>query len=357
LLQDWFSARWSGILKVPFNGPCRIGLEGNDGYRLYIDDSLMIDNWKKVSFGMQWVDLDLQNNRSYTLKVEYYETSGNGKLRLVWDAGVADSSQTKMQEALALAKRTDAVLVVCGIEEGEFRDRARLELPGGQGQMIRELADAGKPLIVVLTGGSAVDVSSWEKDADAIVEAWYSGDEGGTALARLLFGEIDPSGRLPFSWPMEVGQLPLVYDHQPTGRGDDYVDLSGMPRYPFGYGLSYTRFEYSDLQLSTTSIKAADTLFVNIRIKNTGDREGAEIVQLYVHDEIASVVRPVKELKAFQRVELKPGEQRSVKFALPPSAFSFYGSDHKEVIEPGDIKIMIGASSADIRLRGSVTIK
>ena len=357
LSTDWYSARWTTTLNVPEDGVFTIGLEGDDGYRLYLNDTLVIDQWSKVSYSRRSIQKRFRKGQPCQLRAEFSESSGNGRLKLLWNYAVQDSSAMLLNEAASLAAKADALIVVASTEEGEFRDRAILDLPASQVALIHRLAQSGKPLIVLLNAGSAIDISDWEEEADAILDVWYPGDEGGRAVAEVLYGIVNPAGRLPFSWPASEGQLPLVYNHKPTGRGDDYVDMSGMPRFPFGYGLSYSNFEYSGLGFPKGSVAIGDSVRISCTIKNNGPYDGDEVVQLYLHDELASLVRPVKELKGFQRIFLKAGESRTITFTLPPSAFSFPGNHSEILTEPGDFRIMIGASSTDIRLRGMITLK
>jgi len=234
----WFSARWTGRLNPGFTGNLKIGLEGDDGYRLWLGDSLLIDNWVKASAGCRLADFATIEGKDYSLRLEFFESSGPAKLRLVWDRGITDSLEDVLQYAAYLAEQADVSIVTAGIEEGEFRDRSSLSLPGHQEELIRAVASAGKPLVVVLIGGSAITMNNWIGQVPAIIDAWYPGEAGGRAVAEVLFGQYNPAGRLPVTFPLSVGQLPLVYNHKPTGRGDDYLDLSGKPLFPFGHGLS-----------------------------------------------------------------------------------------------------------------------
>jgi len=240
-------------------------------------------------------------------------------------------------------------VVFVGIVEGEGRDRAVLDLPGLQEMLIEEVLKTGTPTVVVLIAGSAV-TGDWIKKVPAIIQAWYPGQEGGLAIADFLFGDYNPAGRLPFTWPHYVGQLPLYYNHKPTGRGYDYVDMTGKPLFPFGHGLSYTRFKYSDLSIKVD--EDVGKVKVSFMVENVGDREGDEIVQLYIHDQIASVARPVKELKRFKRITLKPGERRTITFTLEPKDLAFLDRDMRRVVEPGAFEALVGSSSEDIRLKG-----
>jgi beta-glucosidase len=352
LPYDFYSARWTGRLRSPVTEKVRIGVEGNDGYRLTIDGELVIDNWRKASCRSVLVERDFVKDRTYDLKLEYFESTGNARLRLVWDAGMPQDSDARMDEAVELAARSDAAIVVAGIEEGEFRDRARLALPSRQEELIRRVAATGAPTVVVLVGGSAITMGRWIDAVPAILDVWYPGEAGGEAVASVLLGDFDPAGRLPITFPVEEGQLPLVYNHKPTGRGDDYLDVTGQPLFPFGYGLSYTRFEYGDLVIEKSNLSVTDSTRVRCAVRNAGAREGDEVVQLYLHDELASVARPIMELKGFARVRLAPGEARDVAFTITPAMLAFLDRDMKTVVEPGDVRVMIGASSKDIRLRG-----
>jgi len=330
---------------------------GNDGYRLFIDGALVLDDWTKRSFARRLVDVSWTAGSSHSIRLEYFESTGNARLRLIWDAGVADDSASRIDEAVALARRSDVAIVVTGIEEGEFRDRAFLSLPGRQEELIRRVAAGGKPTVVVLVGGSAITMSSWLDASSAVIDAWYPGEQGGAAVADVLFGDTSPSGRLPVTFPVSEGQLPLYYDHKPTGRGDDYLDLTGMPLFPFGFGLSYTTFAYSALTIEPATIDPAGTATVSCTITNTGTRAGDEVVQLYLRDVLASVARPVMELKGFERVSLVPGQQARVTFHLRPEELRMLDRDMKWIVEPRTVRVMVGASSKDIRLRGELIIR
>ena len=276
-------------------------------------------------------------------------------MRLVWDT--PDSSQAALDSAVALARSSDVAVVVAGIEEGEFRDRAFLKLPGLQEQLISAVAATGTPVVVVLVGGSAITMSPWLERVDAVLMAWYPGEQGGHAVADVLLGDANPAGRLPVTFPIAEGQLPLRYNHKPTGRGDDYLDLTGQPLFPFGYGLSYTEFEYSNLRIEPAQIAPGGSARIRLRLRNTGGRAGDEVVQLYVRDEVASVAQPVIALKAFRRVRLEAGGTADVEFTLGPVELQMLDRELRPVVEPGDFRVMVGASSRDIRLRGVLTVR
>jgi beta-glucosidase len=354
---DWYSVRWQGSVTAPAAGVRRLGIEGNDGYRLYLDGTLAIDNWRKQSYGTRVVDVAWAPGSAHDLRLEYFESTGNARVRLVWDAGADAAAQSRIDEAVSLAAASDVAVVVAGLEEGEFRDRASLGLPGRQEDLILAVAATGKPAIVVLVGGSAITMSRWLDRVDAVIHAWYPGEQGGRAVADVLLGDVNPAGRLPITFPMAEGQLPLSYNHKPTGRGDDYIDLTGMPLFPFGFGSSYTTFEYSALAIDPAGIDPSQTTTVRCRVKNTGSRAGDEVVQLYIRDVLASVARPIMELRGFERVRLLPGEEKEVAFRLGPDHLRMLDADMKWVVEPGAFRVMIGSSSKDIRLRGLLIVK
>ncbi|HEY6976118.1 MAG TPA: glycoside hydrolase family 3 C-terminal domain-containing protein [Chitinophagaceae bacterium] len=361
---DFYSARWTGKIHSPKTGTFKIGLDGNDGFRLYINNKLIIDNWKKQTYSTLLAEYYFEKDKSYDIKVEFFEPVGNAHLKLIWNVDVAGDWKTskrtpseKIEEAVAAANKSDIVIVVAGIHEGEFQDRAMLSLPGRQEELIQEVAATGKPVVIVLVGGSAITMNNWIDKVKGIVDVWYPGEEGGHAVADILFGDYSPAGRLPVTFPVNEAQLPLVYNHKTTGRGDDYYNLSGLPLYPFGYGLSYTTFEYSNIHLDKNDIAKNDSTIVRCTIKNTGNKPGDEVAQLYIRDMLSSVSRPVIELKGFQRMHLNTGETKEVVFMITPDMLSMLNKDLEQVVEPGDFRIMIGASSRDIRLKETLRVK
>jgi beta-glucosidase len=365
---DWYSVRWTGTLVAPAGGVAKLGVEGNDGYRLWVDDTLVIDNWRKQSYGAKLANVALKPG-PHAIKLEFFESTGIARVKLIWDVGVSsDEASKRIDEAVALARASQVAVVVAGVEEGEFRDRAFLKLPGKQEELIQAVAATGKPVVVVLIGGSAITMSPWLDNVRAVVHAWYPGEQGGLAVADVLAGRHNPSGRLPITFPVTEGQLPLSYNHKPTGRGDDYVDLTGMALFPFGFGLSYTTFEYSNLQIVRMAAGSSDPAapatmgisgkaVIRCRVKNTGTRAGHEVVQLYLRDVLGSVARPVMELKGMRRVFLEPGAEAEVSFEVGPEHLRFLDERMKWTVEPGVTRVMIGASSEDIRLRGELEVK
>jgi beta-glucosidase len=357
LLQaDHYSVRWTGQLTADQTGKYKIGLDGNDGYRLYINNRLLIDNWKKQTYSTQLETYDFEKGKAYDIRVEFYESLGNAHIHLVWNMGVVSQDEQKIKQAVAAAQQSEAVVIVAGITEGEFQDRAMLNLPGQQEALIQAVAATGKPVVVLLIGGSAITMNNWLDKVNGVMDLWYPGEEGGHAVADILFGDYNPAGRLPITFPISEAQLPLVYNHKPTGRGDDYNNLSGLPLFPFGFGLSYTQFAYRNLRLEKKQMSAKESVKVFCTISNTGKRDGDEVVQLYIRDMLSSVARPVLELKGFQRIHLKVGESKEISFMITPDMLQMLNEKMQTVVEPGDFRIMIGASSRELWLKDVLTI-
>lgn len=280
--------------------------------------------------------------------------------------GISDSSRTDFAEAITAAQNAEFVIMSVGEARdmsGEAKSRSNIQLPGMQEELIRAVHAAGKPMIVLINAGRPL-IFNWTADnAQAILYTWWLGTKAGDAIADVLFGDYNPSGKLPMSFPRTEGQIPIYYNYYNTGRPatsdkdrfyrSAYIDLSIYPKYEFGYGLSYTSFAYSDLQLSKKKIKAGEKIEVSIKLTNTGKYAGEEVVQLYLRDRFASVVRPVKELKDFRKVKLQPSESITIRFIIDKEKLSFYNDKLQWITEPGDFDLMIGSSSADIRLKDS----
>jgi beta-glucosidase len=347
LPNDHFSVRWTGKLTPSATGTYRLGTSTDDGVRLWIDGRLVIDKWYDRGATLDFVTMKLETGREYNIRIEYYEGSGWAYASLVWQR--LEDANPLRETAVAAARNADVAIVAVGIMEGEGYDRSHLDLPGDQEQLIKDVAATGTPTVVVLYNGSAVTMAHWIDDVGAVLEAWYPGEEGGNAIADVLFGSYSPGGRLPITFPQYVGQVPLYYNHLPTGRGNDYCDMSGMPLFPFGHGLSYTTFAYSNLLITPDKVSPAGQVRVSIDIQNTGTRKGDEVVQLYQHVPVASVARPVLELKGFKRITLAPGEKTSVIFELGFKQLSFLDQHLRPVVEPGTREIKVGSSSGDIR--------
>lgn len=355
LQPDSYSIRWTGKLEAPDSGTYQLGLRGNDGFRMYLNGKLIIDHWEKVSYSTKTIDVDFIKGQKYNIAVEFHENRGEANIELIWNYGLHDYRKD-FNEALQQAQHAEYIIITAGIHEGEFQDRSSLSLPGNQEKFIEEISKLNKPTTVVLVGGSAIKTTDWQNKTGAILDIWYPGEEGGNAVAKVLFGLENPSGKLPVTFPVEEGQLPLTYHHHPTGRGNDYYDLSGEPLYPFGFGLSYTTFEISDLQLNKTGYSGNDTIVAKIKVKNTGSTAGSEVVQLYVKDLLASVSRPVLELKGFKKVDLKPGESKQIIIEVPVKELQFLDSAMKWTVEKGTYRIFVGNSSKNLPLKQNIEV-
>ncbi|MFN3299620.1 MAG: glycoside hydrolase family 3 C-terminal domain-containing protein [Sediminibacterium sp.] len=357
IASDHYSIRYSGYLKPNETGSYELALEGNDGYRLYLDNQLLINQWTKVSYRTSTATIFLQKGKQYQLKVEFFESKGNGKIKFLWKQAKWDSSAMKIKQAVELAKKVDINIIIAGIHEGEFQDRSSLDLPGSQESLIKTIASTGKPVIVLLVGGSAISMDKWIDKVNAVMMVWYPGEEGGNAIAELLYGDENPAGRLPITFPQSVGQVPLVYNHMPTGRGDDYHDLSGEPLFPFGYGLSYTQFKYSNLLFTKDTLQGIDSIKLRFDITNTGNKLGDEVVQMYIRDELSSLATPVLALKAFNRVKLNPGQTKTVEFDVNATMLSLINEAGNRVTEEGVFRIMIGPNSKELVLKKNLYYK
>jgi beta-glucosidase len=284
-----------------------------------------------------------------------------------------DKTTQDFSKAIAAAKQSDVILFIGGEEailSGEAHSRSNINLPGAQEQLIKELAKTGKPIVLIIMAGRPITVSNIINDVDAILMTWHPGTMGGLAIYDMVYGNAEPSGRLPVTWPKVAGQLPLYYNHKSTGRPvipeefvqmdsipigawqsslgntTHYLDVGYLPQYPFGYGLSYTTFEYSDVTLSSNNISTENDITIKVTVKNTGTREGSDIVQLYVQDVVGRITRPVKELKGFQHVKLQPNEATEVTFKLSLDDLKYYDNEATFGVEKGEFNIFVGQHSA-----------
>ena len=368
---DNFGVRWTGTLRPPVSGTYRVGLIGTVKYALYLDDSLVL----KSSFpprgdepNRAWfptmASVQLDSGRAYRLRVEGAESYGVASLQMLW----APPSGMLEAEAVRAAQAADAVVLCLGItprlEGEEMRvhtegfaggDRTSLDLPAPQQRLLERVVAAGKPTVLVLLNGSALAVNWAQDHVPAILEAWYPGQAGGTAIADVLFGAYNPGGRLPVTFYRSAGDLPPFDDYAMAGR--TYRYFTGTPLYPFGYGLSYTTFGYGPVRTSRETLRRGDTLTVSVEVTNTGARAGDEVAQLYVRHLGSKVSRPRLELRGFERVTLRPGEQRLVRFRLPSAALAYWDTTtHAWVVEDGQVALDVGASSADIRQSATITV-
>lgn len=354
--KEFFSVVYNGNLRLSEKTTCHIGLEGNDGFKMYINDKLVIDRWEKIAFERVVIPFTFQKDKIYRIKIEYYENVGNASLKLIWDQPSTKSEKSKIHEAIAISKKSDVIVFCAGIEEGEFQDRSSLRLTGNQEQLLQELISLKKPIVVLLFGGSAVQMNEWHQQVGAILETWYGGEEQGNAVAALLFGDENPSGKLPITFPRNEGQLPLVYNHEPTGRGDDYINESGLPLYPFGFGMSYTAFSFNDKGQKPIVIDKNASVPVSFTLKNVGDITGTEVVQVYVQRPNSRLTQPVLALKYFERITLAPGQSKDVRMVIPASVFKQYNEKNEEELEAGKYRLMIGNSSRNLPIHIDVEV-
>jgi beta-glucosidase len=348
-----------------------VGFTGNGGVRLTLDGKTVVEEFANQRTRTVKEELELEGGRSYDLRVEYRENANHyASARLVW-APPGDERRLR-EDALSKAREADAVVLVMGINpsvEGEemdvklegFRggDRTDISLPKPQEELIKQVHALGKPVVLVLLGGSALAVNWADENVGAIVEAWYPGQEGGTALADVLFGDYNPAGRLPVTFYKSAEQLPPFDDYRMQGR--TYRYFKGDPLYPFGHGLSYTSFKYDNLKLSATRVRAGRGLTVTADVQNAGARAGEEVVQLYVTDAASAYPVPVRSLAGLSRVSLRPGERRRVSFDIDARQLSVIDDRGRRVVEPGEFTLSVGGKQpgfkgrADARTTGVVT--
>lgn len=343
----FYSVRWTGELQTNKTEHLELGLEGNDGYRMYINDSLCIDRWEKRSYHQDFIAYTFDKNRRYSVRVEFKESQGNGKIKFIYKNVDQNNADRDIQKVEKLSQKADVNIVVVGIEEGEFNDRASLRLSDQQEKLIQTVAEKGKKTIVLLVGGSAIHMESWIEAVDGIFVLWYPGEAGGIAISRILNGSVNPSGKLPITYPMNEAQLPLVYNHLPSGRGDDYRNLSGEPLFPFGFGLSYTQFDYTEQKQETKNpiFHIGESAQVHFTISNAGKYQGTEIAQCYLKRLNTNEIAPVQELIQFQRVLLNSNESKDLVFTFElKEDLSPFG------LAPGAYELQIGSSSKDIRI-------
>jgi beta-glucosidase len=365
---DNFSIRWTGYFVPEESGDYKFYTSSDDGVRLYLGDDLVIDDWQPHSQTLDSYGSYVEGGRPYKIRLEYFDSVSSAIIGF----GVTRAEAFIGRATKELAAKSDAVIICVGFDdktESEGFDR-RFQLPGGQDELIRQISAVNKNVIVVVTAGGNVDMTRWIENVPAILHAWYPGQEGGRALAQILFGDYSPSGKLPASFERRWEDNPTFHTYYPE-KGSSRVHYSEgvflgyrhydrsttKPLFAFGYGLSYSTFAYSKLSVTPQSGNLNQPVSVSFDVTNTGHRAAAEVAELYVGDSHASVPRPVKELKAFAKVELKSGETRHVTLMLDRRAFSFYDVQKKEwSAEPGDFTILVGGSSDNIQLEGKLTL-
>lgn len=345
---DNFSVRWTTYLKVPQTGDYEIGGWSMPFFKIFCDDKEILKGGGEHHAFHGSTKMKLEAGKRYKLVFDYRNYHGDGDARLLW----ATPQPNMLAQAVDAAKKSDAVILVLGLNqrlEGEempiqvdgFKggDRTHLNLPKTQSDLMEAVKATGKPVVLVLINGSALSVNYAAENLDAILTAGYPGQQGGNAVADVLFGDYNPAGRLPVTYYKSVDQLPAFEDYNMEGR--TYRYFRQTPIYPFGFGLSYTRFSYTDLALAKEA-KVGDKISVSVKVTNTGDRDGEEVVQLYVADEKASTPRPIRQLEGFRRIALKKGESKTVEFTLEPRQLSMINAKDRQVIEPGYFTISVG---------------
>jgi beta-glucosidase len=368
---DDFGVRWTATLRAPRTGTYRLGLIGTMKYALYLDDSLVLQSFfprangePNRPFFPTMATVQLEAGHAYRLRVTGQESYGVAGLELLW----ARPSGTLADEAVRAAEQADVVVLCLGItsrlEGEEMRihtvgfvggDRDSLGLPAPQEELLRRIVAVGKPTVLVLMNGSALAVNWAQDHVPAILEAWYPGQAGGTAIADVLFGTYNPGGRLPVTFYRSASDLPPFEDYAMANR--TYRFFTGVPLYPFGYGLSYTTFGYDRLATSADTLRGSDTLTVSVAVTNTGARAGDEVVQLYVRHLGSRVPRPIADLRGFRRITLKPRETRVVRFPLTAAELAYWNTaTHGWTTENEPVLLEVGASSADIRLEKTITV-
>lgn len=378
---DYFSVRWTGKLKAPVSGSYKIGLASDDGCRLFIDGRKIAEGWYEHGLTNFTGKIDLQEGQTYDIVVEYYEATQGAVVSLLWELPGAAQQNRDMtdyqvpQQTLDDVKKADVAIFVGGLDadwEGEEMgerlgvvgfdcgDRTRIELPKVQLDTIRAMQKTGTPVVFVLLAGSAIGFDGVDDMLGAVLMGWYPGQRGGDAVADVLFGTYNPAGRLPVTFYTSTDELGDFRDYNMTsGKGQTYRYYTGTARYPFGHGLSYTQFAYSDLKISRSKIDADDRFKVSVKVKNIGDCDGEEVVQLYVHDVESDQVMPVKQLRSFERIALKKGEQTKITFELNAAEdLRYYDVKSRQyAVQPGEFEIQVGASSSDIRLKKTLTVR
>ena len=357
---DNFSVRYSAFISVPADGIYEFTISSNGLLRLYIDDRLVIDNWGQNNRRLRAERVELKKGQKLPVRIEYAKINETATVDLRWRA-IEYKDNTEYYNSVTRAVATsDAAIVVLGEtdrEVGEGKDRQNLNLKPMDVEMLQAAAKGGKPFVSVLLNGRPLVFTPVVENSAAIIEAWFPGESGGDAVAEVLFGEHNPSGKLTISIPRYQGQLPVYYSKKPSSLRN-YTDGNGIPLYEFGHGLSYSTFEYSNFNISPAEPVINDIITVTVDVKNTSTVDGTEIIQLYVRDKIASVSTPIKALKGFSRVFLKAGETKTVTMIIKPDEHLWLiDQNMKRIVEPGDFDFMVGASSSNIKFTQTITIK
>ena len=367
--KDNYSVRWSGMITAPVSRKYTFYTASDDGVRLYIDDKLLIDNWTDHGTTVDSAKIEMIAGKAHKIRLQFYENGGNAVMMLGWDLPVKKTGPDLIAEAVKTARNADMAIVFAGTSdsfESEGFDRTGgMRLPGSQDELIRAVADANPNTVVVLNTGTPVITGKWLDKVPALLETFFAGQEGGSAIAEILFGKQNPSGKLPFSFIGSEEQSPAFKHYKEAGleapyqegifTGYRYLEKNKMtPTFPFGFGLSYTSFIYTDLIIEDLGNR---NFKVTMNVKNSGSKAGGEIVQLYVAEEHPVTARPVKELKGFSRIFLNPGETGKVTMYLNSRSFAWYDVAGKQWrVTPGGFLVSAGSSSVDIRLKNKLII-
>jgi beta-glucosidase len=358
-----YAIRWSGLLKAPETGTFNLKVQCDGGVRLFVDGKLLFEDMDNKNVKLRTAQVHFIRDHFYDITIEYVSSWGVSEIKFGWDVPGYDP----VEEAVAVAKRADVTVLITGLSnhfESESGDLKRFTFPN-QDRFINAVVQANPNTVVVMYNGSPYSINEWAKNVPAILEAWYGGQEQGNALANLLFGDENPSGKLPFSIIADSADCPAFAGYQSSQLiseysegifvGYRYLEKYGItPLFPFGHGLSYTTFEYKDLEADNQN---DGSVIISLLVKNSGKRQGSEIVQIYVSDTQSDVSRPVKELKGFKKVTLLPGEETNVSITLDRNAFAYYDETGRQwVVEPGKFKILAGSSTEDVRLERVINL-
>jgi beta-glucosidase len=361
-----FSVRWTAKLTVPESGKYSFTFTGDDGFRVFLDGKALIDHWVETAAMPVTVETKLTAGKTYDLRIEYFQAAGDYTAQLNWQP----PGKSLYDKALDAAKKSDVAIICVSTHrtEGEGSDRPSMDLPAHQADLIRAIAAVNKKTIVVLNTGTPVTIKDWLNKVPAIVEGWFPGQEGGTAIAAVLFGDVNPSGKLPDTFAADRNDYPDANNFPGTNNEVNYAEGiyvgyrhfdkdNIQPLFPFGYGLSYTTFGYKNLQLSQTQLAPDGSVTASVDITNTGKRAGEEVAELYIHDLHPQIDKPVRELKGFSKVALQPGETKTVQFTIHPRDLAYFdAANHQWKSDAGGYEIEIGASSRDIRQKSVVQL-
>jgi len=360
---DVFSARWEGYLVPPISGTYQLGVNGNSDYRLYLDGAILVEN--SVIHHPIFVsqEIELEAGRLYQIRMDYLNRGLDPQIQLLWSLPGTDYESN----ALETAKKADVIVMALGLSprlEGEEMpvqvegfaggDRTDIRLPDPQEKLLKKIYALGELTVLLLMNGSAVAINWAAEHIPAIVEAWYPGQAGGEAIADVLFGDYNPSGKLPVSFYKSVADLPPFDDYELEGH--TYRYFSGELLYPFGYGLSYTNFRFDELRIDRPHIEVGGEVNVSLEVTNTGQYAGDETVQLYIRQQDPFVSRPVKKLAGFSRLHLEPGERKAVTFTLHSSQFGYHEDGASYIVRPGSVELLVGNSSDHLPLSETIEV-